>query len=56
MIYYITVIDRDSQTVLFAGNSRDRSEIEQVAAEARRLRPKSQILIQPPIGKPIEFP
>jgi hypothetical protein len=53
MDWYITVIDPATQRVLFAGNSRDRTEIEAVAAEARRLRPQAQIFIRPPMGAPL---
>jgi hypothetical protein len=55
MIWFLTVIDPATITVLFAGNSPDRTEIEEVAAEARRLRPKAKILIRPPIGNLYEF-
>ncbi len=57
MQWYITVIDPATNTVLFAGNSQDVTEIKAVASEARRLRPHAQIFIQPPMGQPLyEWP
>jgi len=55
--WYLTVIDPATNTVLFAGDSPDRAEIEAVAAEARRLRPTAQILLRPPMGAAlVEWP
>jgi hypothetical protein len=36
--------------VLFTANTRSRQEIEDLAAEARRLRPDVEIFIRPPTG------
>jgi len=44
------MVDPKTQKVLFARNSQNQTEIEEVAAEARKLRPMSQIFIRPPMG------
>jgi hypothetical protein len=36
--------------VLFTADTRSRWEIEDLAAEARRLRPDVEIFIRPPVG------
>ena len=36
--------------VLFTASTRSRREIEDLAAEARRLRPDAEIIIRPPVG------
>ena len=36
--------------ILFTANTRSRQEIEELAAEARRLRPDVEIVIRPPVG------
>jgi hypothetical protein len=36
--------------VLFTASTRSRQEVEDLAAEARRLRPDVEILIRPPVG------
>jgi hypothetical protein len=36
--------------VLFTASTRSRQEIEDLAAEARRLRPDVEIIIRPPVG------
>ena len=41
---------RTGETVLFAGSTRDKAELEAVAQEARRGWPRSQILIRSPLG------
>ena len=46
----ITVTDSAQERVLFVGNSKDRDEIEAVAAEAARLRPDAVIILSPPLG------
>jgi len=51
--WYLTIIDPSTNTVLFAGNSEDETEIRAVASEARRLRPQAQIFVRPPMGQPL---
>ena len=36
--------------MLFTASTRSRQEIEELAAEARRLRPGVEIVIRPPVG------
>ena len=36
--------------MLFTASTRSRQEIEDLAAEARRLRPDVEIVIRPPVG------
>jgi hypothetical protein len=50
MDWQLTVIADDGKTVLFTGSSRDRAEIERVAAEAHRRRPGSRVMIRSPFG------
>jgi hypothetical protein len=38
--------------VLFSASARSRQEIEDLAAEDRRLRPDVEIIIRPPVGSP----
>ena len=39
--------------MLFTASTRSRQEIEDLAAEARRLRPDVEIVIRPPVGAAI---
>ena len=41
--------------VLFAASTRSRQEIEDLAAEARRLRPDVEIVIRPPVGSAYRY-
>ena len=41
--------------VLFTASTRSRQEIEDLAAEARRLRPDVEIIIRPPVGSPYRY-
>ena len=50
MNWFITVIASDGTTILFAGSSRSRGEVDAVAAESSRLRPGCRVLIRPPMG------
>ena len=55
--WYITVVNPADNRVLFASNTKDREQLERVAAEARRLRPTAQIFIRPPAGAEVyEWP
>ncbi len=57
MAWYITIIDPARNTVLFAGNSDDETEVRAVATETRRLQPQAQIFIRPLMGKrPSDWP
>jgi hypothetical protein len=44
----LTIMSRG--VVLFTASTRSRREIEELAAEARRLRPDVEIVIRPPVG------
>jgi hypothetical protein len=46
--WHLTIISRGS--VLFTASTRSPREVEDLAAEARRLRPDVEILIRPPVG------
>jgi len=46
--WHLTVLSQG--VVLFTASTRSRQEIEDLAAEARRLRPDVEILIRPPDG------
>ena len=48
MGWHLTVMSHG--VVLFTASTRSRQEIEDLAAEARRLRPNVEIIIQPPVG------
>ena len=48
MGWHITVLSQG--VVLFTASTRSRQEIEDLAAEARRLRPDVEIFIRPPDG------
>jgi len=48
MGWHLTVMSRG--VVLFTADTRSRREIEDLAAEARRLRPDVEIFIRPPVG------
>jgi hypothetical protein len=46
--WHLTIISKG--VVLFTASTRSRREIEDLAAEARRLRPDVEIFIRPPDG------
>jgi len=46
--WHLTIISHG--VVLFTASTRSRQEIEDLAAEARRLRPDVEIFIRPPDG------
>ena len=48
MGWHLTVMSRG--VALFTADTRSRREIEDLAAEARRLRPDAEIIIRPPVG------
>jgi hypothetical protein len=48
MGWHLTVMSRG--VVLFTADTRSRREIEDLAAEVRRLRPDAEIIIRPPVG------
>ena len=48
MGWYLTIMSRG--VVLFTASTHSRQEIEDLAAEARRLRPDVEIVIRPPVG------
>ena len=48
MGWHLTVMSRG--VVLFTADTRSRREIEDLATEARRLRPDAEIIIRPPVG------
>lgn len=50
MGWHLTVMSHG--VVLFTATTRSRREIEDLAAEARRLRPDVKIVIRPPVGAP----
>jgi hypothetical protein len=51
----ITVVDA-ARNILFAGHGPSQHEIEEVAREARRLRPGCRVLVRPPMGaEPYEW-
>lgn len=49
--WHITVADADNSEVLFHGATPEPSEVEALAAEARRLRPEVLIWIRSPTGR-----
>ena len=53
MGWHLTIISRGS--VLFTASTRSRQEVEDLAAEARRLRPDVEILIRPPVGSAYRY-
>jgi hypothetical protein len=46
--WHLTIMSQG--VVLFTVSTRSRQEIEDLAAEARRLRPDVEIVIRPPVG------
>ena len=48
MGWHLTIMSHG--VVLFTASTRSRREIEDLAAEARRLRPDVEIVIRPPVG------
>ena len=51
----ISIIDSDTVTLLLRGSSETEGEIYEVAAEARRLRPQSKIVVTTSTGGPVIF-
>jgi hypothetical protein len=51
--WHLTIMSHG--TVLFTASTRSRQEIEDLAAEAHRLRPDVEILIRPPVGPPYRY-
>ena len=50
MGWHLTIMSHG--VVLFTASTRSRQEIEDLAAETRRLRPDVEIIIRPPVGPP----
>ena len=48
MGWHLTIMSHG--VVLFTASTRSRQEIEDIAAEARRLRPDAEIFIRPAVG------
>jgi len=46
--WHLTIMSHG--VVLFTASTRSRQEIEDIAAEARRLRPDAEIFIRPAVG------
>jgi hypothetical protein len=54
-IWRITILRSDGKTPRFSDSSPDKATIEAVAAEARKQRPRCQILIRDPLGFPLTW-
>ena len=53
MGWHLTVMSHG--VVLFTASTRSRQEIQDLAAEARRLRPDVEIIIRPPVGSAYRY-